>query len=274
MKKVEIKNNQDLKELVKQRYSELALNTDELKGCCCGKNPLAPSKKVFTIMSEDYTKLKGYEPDADLGVGCGLPTQYAGIRKGDTVIDLGSGAGNDCFIARAEVGESGKIIGVDFSPQMITKARNNAVKRGYTNVEFLEGDIENMPLPNNAADVVVSNCVLNLLPQKDLIFKEIYRVLKPGGHFCISDVVLNGVFPKKFTDNAAMYAGCIASAIQREDYLCEIEKADFKNICIERTKTVLIPDEVLHEHLDEDTIQMYKSGNVGIYSITVTGQKQ
>lgn len=274
MKKMELKNNQELKELVKQRYSELALNTDELKGCCCGKNPAAPSKKVFTIMSEDYTKLKGYEPDADLGVGCGLPTQYAGIREGDTVIDLGSGAGNDCFIARAEVGESGKVIGVDFSPQMIAKARNNAVKRGYANVEFLEGDIENMPLPDDTADVVVSNCVLNLLPQKDLIFKEIYRVLKPGGHFCISDVVLNGVFPKEFTDNAAMYAGCIASAIQREDYLCEIEKADFKNIRIERTKTVLIPDEVLHEHLNEDTIQKYKSGNVGIYSITVTGQKQ
>lgn len=274
MRKMEIKNNQELKELVKQRYSELALNTDELKGCCCGKNPAVPSKKVFTIMSEDYTKLKGYEPDADLGVGCGLPTQYAGIREGNTVIDLGSGAGNDCFIARAEVGESGKVIGVDFSPQMIVKARNNAVKRGYTNVEFLEGDIENMPLPDDTADVVVSNCVLNLLPQKDLIFKEIYRVLKPGGHFCISDVVLNGVFPKEFTDNAAMYAGCIASAIQREDYLCEIEKADFKNIRIERTKTVLIPDEVLHEHLNEDTIQKYKSGNVGIYSITVTGQKQ
>ncbi|WP_300699496.1 arsenite methyltransferase [Bacteroides sp.] len=274
MKKIEIKNSQDLKELVKQRYSELALNVDEPKGCCCGRNPAAPSKKVFTIMSEDYTKLKGYEPDADLGVGCGLPTQYAGIREGDTVVDLGSGAGNDCFIARAEVGEGGKVIGIDFSPQMIAKARNNALKRGYTNVEFLEGDIENMPLQDNTADVIVSNCVLNLLPQKDLIFKEIYRVLKPGGHFCISDVVLNGVFPKEFTDNAAMYAGCIASAIQREDYLKEIEKADFRNIHIERTKTVLIPDEVLHEHLDEDTIQKYKSGNVGIYSITVTGKKK
>ena len=175
-------------------------------------------------MSEDYTNLKGYEPDADLGVGCGLPTQYANISEGDTVVDLGSGAGNDCFIARAEVGESGKVIGIDFSPQMITKARNNALKRGYVNVEFLEGDIENMPLLDNTADVVVSNCVLNLLPEKNIIFKETYRVLKPGGHFCISDVVLNGTFPKKFTDNAAMYAGCIASAIQKEDYLQEIER--------------------------------------------------
>lgn len=274
MEKNQIKNNQDLKELVKQRYSELALNAEELKGCCCGRNPLAASKKVFTIMSEDYTNLKGYEPDADLGVGCGLPTQYANISEGDTVVDLGSGAGNDCFIARAEVGESGKVIGIDFSPQMITKARNNALKRGYANVEFLEGDIENMPLQDNTADVVVSNCVLNLLPEKNIIFKEIYRVLKPGGHFCISDVVLNGTFPKKFTDNAAMYAGCIASAIQKEDYLQEIEKADFVDIRIARTKTVLIPDEVLYEHLDEDTIRKYKSGNVGIYSITVTGEKR
>lgn len=268
-----MENNQNLKELVKQRYSELALNADEPKGCCCGRNPASPSKKVSTIMSENYTNLKGYEPDADLGVGCGLPTQYADINKGDTVVDLGSGAGNDCFIARAEVGESGRVIGIDFSPEMILKARKNALKRGYTNVEFLEGDIEEMPLHDNTADVIVSNCVLNLLPQKNIIFKEIYRVLKPGGHFCISDVVLNGIFPKEFTDNAAMYAGCIASAIQREDYLKEIEKADFMDIRVERTKTVLIPDEVLYEHLDEDTIRKYKSGNVGIYSITVTGRK-
>ncbi len=268
-----MENNQNLKELVKQRYSELALNADEPKGCCCGRNPASPSKIVFTIMREDYTNLKGYEPDADLGVGCGLPTQYADINKGDTVVDLGSGAGNDCFIARAEVGESGRVIGIDFSPEMILKARKNALKRGYTNVEFLEGDIEEMPLHDNTADVIVSNCVLNLLPQKNMIFKEIYRVLKPGGHFCISDVVLNGIFPKEFTDNAAMYAGCIASAIQREDYLKEIEKADFMDIRVERTKTVLIPDEVLYEHLDEDTIRKYKSGNVGIYSITVTGRK-
>ncbi len=269
-----INSNQAKKEMVKQKYSDLALNGDALKsGCCCGNSPATPSKKVFTIMSEDYSKLKGYEADADLGVGCGLPTQYAGIKEGNTVLDLGSGAGNDCFIARAEVGETGKVIGIDFSPQMLEKARKNAIKRGYTNVEFLEGDIENMPLPDNSIDVVVSNCVLNLLPEKDKIFKEIYRVLKKGGHFCISDVVLNGVFPKEFTDNASMYAGCIASAIQREDYLGEIEKANFSNIKVERTKTIMIPDEVLQEHLDESTIAKYKAGNVGIYSITVTGEK-
>lgn len=268
------KTNEELKQLVKEQYSLLALNSDSLKNaCCCGTKPNGDFKKVYTIMSEDYTKLKGYEPDADLGVGCGLPTQYAGIKTGDTVVDLGSGAGNDCFIARSEVGDSGKVIGIDFSPEMVAKARTNNTKRGYTNIEFIEADIENMPLKDNSVDVVVSNCVLNLLPQKDKIFHEIYRVLKPGGHFCVSDVVLNGFFPKEFTDNAAMYAGCISSAIQRDEYLQEIENANFQPITVERTKTIQIPDSVLHEHLDESIIQKYKEGNVGIYSITVTGKK-
>jgi len=264
----------DLKELVKQSYNDLALASEDKQKCCCNPlAPAAPSKKVYTIMSEDYSQLKGYEPDADLGVGCGLPTQYARIQKGDIVVDLGSGAGNDCFIAREETGETGKVIGIEFAPQMLVKARANAAKRGFTNIEFLEGDIEDMPLPDKTADVVVSNCVLNLLPKKDKIFKEIYRVLKPNGHFCISDVVLNGHFPKDFTNNAAMYAGCIASAIQRDEYLSEIEKANFTEIKVEHTKTVEIPDELLREHLDETTVEKYKAGNVGIYSITVTGKR-
>lgn len=266
------KGKPDMKELVKQRYNDLAVLDKASIGCCCNPMvPAQPSKKVFTLMSEDYSQLKGYEPDADLGVGCGLPTQYARIQKGDTVVDLGSGAGNDCFIAREETGENGRVFGIDFAPQMLAKARANAARRGFANIEFLEGDIENMPLSDKTADVVVSNCVLNLLPRKDRIFKEIYRVLKPGGHFCISDVVLDGVFPKEFTDNAAMYAGCIASAIQREEYVGEIEKAQFSDIKVERTKTITIPDEVLQEHLDAATIAKYKAGNVGIYSITVTG---
>ena len=289
METLKTKNNR-IKEMVKQRYSELALNSDELKSysfcgttsklssnednSCCSPFPVTPSKKVFTIMSEDYTKLKGYEHNADLGLGCGLPTQYAGIRKGDTVVDLGSGAGNDCFIAREEVGETGNIIGIDFSHAMIEKARKNAAKRGFKNTEFIEGDIENIPLPDSSADVVVSNCVLNLLPRKNKIFKEIYRVLKPEAHFCVSDVVLNGVFPKEFTDNAAMYAGCIAGAVQLEDYLEEIRKAGFKDIEVMRTKKIIIPEDVLTEHLDEDTIKKYKAENVGILSITVTGLKK
>ncbi|MCL2877067.1 MAG: arsenite methyltransferase [Betaproteobacteria bacterium] len=264
----------DRKELVKQTYNELAKSADCGQKCCCNPfAPATPSNKAYTIMSEDYSQLKGYEPDADLGVGCGLPTQYARIQKGDVVVDLGSGAGNDCFIAREETGETGKVIGIDFAPEMLARARKNVANAGFTNMEFLEGDIEDMPLADMTADVVVSNCVLNLLPCKDKIFHEIYRVLKPGGHFCISDVVLEGVFPKTFTDNAAMYAGCIASAIQRKDYLGEVEKARFADVKVERTKTIVIPDDVLQEHLDETAIREYKAGNVGIYSITVTGKR-
>lgn len=269
------KQNVDKKEMVKEQYNNLALSNDGSGSCCC--NPAAPavsSKKIYTIMSEDYTRLKGYEPDADLGVGCGLPIRYARIKQGNIVVDLGSGAGNDCFIACEETGPSGLVIGIDFAPQMIIKARRNVAKRGLENVEFIEGDIENIPLPDETADVVVSNCVLNLLPSKSKIFHEIYRVLKSGGHFCISDVVINGTFPKEFTDNAAMYAGCIASAIQREDYLAEIARASFADIKVERTKTIMIPDKLLQEHLDESVIEKYKEGKVGIYSITVTGVKK
>jgi arsenite methyltransferase len=263
-------NNDKLKDIVKQKYSDIALQGKET-GCCCGSTP---KKEVYNIMSDDYSTLEGYNEDADLGLGCGLPTQYAGIKKGNTVIDLGSGAGNDCFIAQAEVGNEGKIIGIDFSEPMIEKAKANAKKRGIQNVSFRQGDIEDMPVSAGCADVVISNCVLNLLPSKDRIFHEIFRVLKTGGHFCISDVVLNGEIPAKLKQAAEMYVGCVSGAIPKAQYLEKIKEAGFAEITIRKEKPIIIPDDILEKYLDESEITAFKtiSGNA-IVSITVTGTK-
>jgi len=265
-------SEQELKELVKQKYSEIALQDKEInQASCCGSG--CCSTEVYNIMSDDYTQMEGYNADADLGLGCGLPTQFANIKKGDVVIDLGSGAGNDCFIARAEAGETGKIIGIDFTPAMIDKARANAETLGFNNVEFRQGDIEQMPVTANVADVVVSNCVLNLVPNKDAVFKEIYRVLKPGGHFSISDVVLVGDLPDALRKDAEMYAGCVAGAIQKDVYMELINLNGFKNITIQKEKVISIPDDILGNYLDSTQLENFKSGNTGIFSITVHAEK-
>jgi len=268
-----MRKDEQIKEMVKQKYSVIALHDKETNSSsCCGSG--CCSTEVYNIMSEDYTKLKGYNPDADLGLGCGLPTQFAKIKKGDVVIDLGSGAGNDCFVARAETGETGKVIGIDFTPAMIEKANTNAKKRGFNNVEFRLGDIEKMPITANAVDVVVSNCVLNLVPNKQAIFKEIYRVLKVGGHFSISDIVLVGKLPKKLQDAAEMYAGCIAGASQKKDYLSFIEVAGFKNITIQKENPINLPDDILINYLSKEEIATYRKYPPIINSITVYAEKQ
>lgn len=266
-------NETELKELVRQKYSEIALQDKESNmSSCCGSG--CCSTEVYNIMSDDYTLLEGYNPDADLGLGCGLPTEYAQIKQGDTVIDLGSGAGNDCFIARQITGEAGKVIGIDFTEAMIAKARANAEKLHFNNVEFRQGDIEKMPLTTNVADVVVSNCVLNLVPNKDGVFKEIYRVLKTGGHFSISDVVLVGTLPEALKGAAEMYAGCISGAIQRDEYLGLINKNGFKNLIVQKQKPIIIPDDILQNYLSAPEILAYKQSKTGIYSITVYAEKQ
>jgi len=264
--------DEQLKEIVRKKYSEIALQDKETNmSSCCGAGEC--STEVYNIMSEDYTTLSGYNADADLGLGCGLPTQFAQIKKGDVVVDLGSGAGNDCFIARHETGETGKVIGIDFTTAMVDKARANAEVRGFNNVEFRQGDIEAMPITSNVADVIVSNCVLNLVPNKDGVFKEIYRVLKPGGHFSISDVVLVGALPEGLRKDAEMYAGCVSGAIQKEVYMELIHANGFEAVVIQKEKAIVIPDDILINYLTPAQINDFKTGNTGIFSVTVFAKK-
>jgi arsenite methyltransferase len=267
-----MKTEAELKEIVRQKYSEIALQDKETNmSSCCGAGGC--STEVYNIMSEDYSTLEGYNADADLGLGCGLPTQFARIKEGDVVVDLGSGAGNDCFVARHETGATGKVIGIDFTNAMIEKARKNAEVRGFNNVEFRQGDIEQMPITSNVADVVVSNCVLNLVPNKHAVFQEIYRVLKPGGHFSISDVVLVGALPNALKETAEMYAGCVSGAIQKQVYLELIHANGFENIIIQKEKPIYIPDDILLNHLSAAEIESFRQGGIGIFSITVFAQK-
>lgn len=267
-----MKTDQELKELVRQKYSEIALqDKNKNSASCCGAGEC--STEVYNIMSDSYETQDGYNPEADLGLGCGLLTAFAMIKEGDTVIDLGSGAGNDCFVARTQVGEKGKVIGVDFTPIMIEKARENAEKLGFNNIEFRLGDIEKLPITSNIADVIVSNCVLNLVPNKKGVFQEIFRVLKPDGHFSISDVVLIGDLPQELTQQAEMYAGCVSGAIQKETYLELIHQSGFVDIIIQKEKPIYLPDDILKNYLNATALDLFKNSNIGIFSITVFAKK-
>lgn len=273
-KNIIMNNESKIKELVKDKYAAIAAQPkDQNAASCCGATAACCGDEVYNIMSDDYTKMEGYNPDADLGLGCGLPTEFAKIKAGDTVIDLGSGAGNDAFIARKFVGENGKVLGIDFTEAMINKARLNAEKLNLNNVEFRLGDIDDMPVTSNYADVIVSNCVLNLVPNKYKVISEIYRVLKPGAHFSIADIVLEGALPSKWKEVAELYAGCISGAIQKEVYLEMIEAAGFTNIILQKEKKIIIPEDILKSYLTDAEIAQYKNGETKITSITVYAEK-
>lgn len=261
----------DIKSVVKEKYSYIAKQSKN-ESSCCGTSGCCTSVD-YTIFSEKYDKLEGYNPEADLGLGCGIPTEFARIRKGDTVIDLGSGAGNDCFVARALVGDTGFVIGIDMTEAMIIKARQNAEKLNFKNVEFRLGEIEKMPVPDSKADVIISNCVLNLVPDKHKAFSEIFRVMKPGGHLSVSDVVLRGVLPEKITDAAEMYAGCVSGAIQLDQYLDIINSTGFVYTKIFKEKEVTLPDEILLKYLSPSEVDLFRGSGAGIFSITVYAEK-
>lgn len=274
MKKVSSEFNRDqLKKLVLEKYDRIGqtvkTGSDQSSGCgtgCC-------DTVDFEVFADDYSTIEGYNADADLGLGCGLPTEHAKIKPGDVVVDLGSGAGNDCFVARQLTGEAGKVIGIDFSPSMIERARINAEKLGFENVEFYQGDIEEMPLKNGTADVVVSNCVMNLVPDKERAFSETFRILKAGGHFSISDVVTVGELPPGVKKDAELFAGCVSGATDLDEYLEIVKSAGFNNLKIQNKRQIEVPDEILEKTLTHDEIEELRSSGVGIYSITLYAEK-
>jgi ubiquinone/menaquinone biosynthesis C-methylase UbiE len=265
---------EDLKFVVQERYGEIAKQSKiQNETTCCGVGSSCCTID-YAVFAESYNKEKGYNPDADLGLGCGIPTQFASIKTGDAVLDLGSGAGNDCFVVRAIVGETGKVTGIDFTDAMLEKARKNNDKLGFTNVEFVKGDIEAMPLAENQFDVIVSNCVLNLVPDKRKAFAEMMRVLKSGGHFCVSDVVIKGELPANLQKDAEMYAGCVSGAVEINEYLNIIKDAGFKNLKIHKKKDIVIPEEILKNYMDSNQLEMFRNGENGIYSITISADKE
>lgn len=259
----------NIKEEVKKTYTEAVQNGS---GCGCGPSCCSPEQSI-TFMGEDYKNIEGYQEIADYGLGCGLPTEIANIKKGDVVLDLGSGAGNDAFIAAKQVGELGIVYGLDFTPAMLKQANENKEKLGLKNVTFIEGDIEHIPLADNSVNVVISNCVMNLVPDKTKAFSEIFRVLEPGGHFSISDVVLSGKLPEGVLNAAELYAGCISGAMVDSDYLAKITECGFKDLEILKKHDIFLPDELLLQYIDQKELESFRKSDNKVLSITINANK-
>lgn len=243
-----------LKSTVKDHYANVAKGSSSCCGTsdCCGDQADVNRLVGYGDLSVDLVD------GADLGLGCGLPTLDAGIQPGDTVLDLGSGAGVDVFLAARAAGPQGKAIGVDMTPEMIARAWDNAVRGGYTNVDFRIGEIEDLPVASDSVDVVLSNCVINLVPDKARVFTDIFRVLKPGGRFSISDMVTYGEVPQEIREDLTLWAGCVAGALDREEYLEIIRQSGFSELHIK--------DFVEYDYL--------KGENYGLASITVQARKE
>ena len=269
---------ESLKEKIKEAYTEVLIPQRDVPSSCCGPSPgtasnCCGSTSGISGFNEDYSQMPGYDPEADYGLGCGIPVEFAGIKPGQTVLDLGSGAGNDVFVARSIVGETGKVIGVDMTPAMVAQANKNKEKLAYQNVEFILGDIEDLPIGDSSIDTVISNCVLNLVSDKFRTYKGIYRALKPGGHFSISDVVVSGALTKKMKNIVELYAGCISGAMIKQDYLEVINAAGFENVSVKKEKVVYLPDSFLLQYLNESELIEYRTTGVQVLSITVYGER-
>ena len=256
-------SDKEIKEAIKERYTEV-INTRS----CCGTGNT--TKSTF---KEDYTEVEGYIANADYNLGCGLPTEHAAIKEGNHVLDLGCGAGNDVFIAKRIVGKSGKVVGLDMTEDMLKKAEENKAKLGYDNIDFVLGEIEAIPLAKDQFDVVVSNCVLNLVPNKNKAYQEVYRVLKPTGHFCMSDVVLTNDLPEQLKNRPELYASCVSGALLKEVYIQAIEKAGFKNIDIVKERPIILSDEKLKTALTDEELNSFRSQPSPILSITIKATK-
>jgi arsenite methyltransferase len=259
-------------DILRHKYAEIARSRSAGGSAgCCGSHQ-GPSAD-FSMIGNAYDGVSGYMAEADLGLGCGLPVEHAGLAPGHTVLDLGAGAGLDAFVARREVGADGHVIGVDMTPEMVSKARDNAAKAGYENVDFRLGEIEHLPVRSDSVDVVISNCVLNLVPDKPRAFAEIHRVLKPGGHFCISDIVSSSRLPDWVQDIADAYAGCVSGAIPREDYIRIISEAGFDQVVIRAQRRIDVPAELIAGALSAQQREMVERMDLHVMSITVTARK-
>jgi arsenite methyltransferase len=269
-----MRSEDEIRTLVRERYGAIAQTAGSCcapSSCGCGSAEMAPDG--LDVIGDAYHGVAGRLEEADLHLGCGVPTRHAALRAGETVLDLGSGAGNDVFIARHEVGPEGRVLGVDMTPDMVGRARANAAKLGYDNVEFRLGEIEHLPVEAGGVDVVISNCVLNLVPDKEAAFAEIFRVLKPGGHFCVSDIVATGDLPAAIRKVAALHVGCVAGAMPEADYLGLIAAGGFAAMRVVEAKSIALPDAALAGHLSTEAIAAFRASGIELKSVTVLGTK-
>ena len=269
-----MRSEDEIRTLVRERYGAIAQTAGSCcapSACGCGSAEMAPDG--LDVIGDAYQGVAGRLEEADLHLGCGVPTRHAALRPGETVLDLGSGVGNDVFIARHEVGPEGRVLGVDMTPDMVSRARANAAKLGYGNVEFRLGEIERLPVEAGSVDVVISNCVLNLVPDKARAFAETARVLRPGGRFCVSDIVATGELPAGVRAAAGLYVGCVAGAIPEADYLSLLAEVGFEDVRIVEPKPIELPDEALAPHMGPAQIASFRASGVALKSVTVLGAK-